>query len=351
MWQGVIGHDAVAEHFRQILAEGRLASTYLFLGPAGIGKRLFAMRLAQALLCQASEPERLDPCGKCESCLLLRAGNHPDVDLLGLPEGKTRLPVELFLGDREHRNQEGLCHNLSLRPQTGSRRVAIIDDADHFSIESANCLLKTLEEPPPGALLILIGTSRGRQLPTILSRSQVVRFSPLDEASLSQLLQAQGIAASADQLPLLVSSAAGSLSRAAELADEELWQLRQQLLPELVPSRFQSVALAKQLADFVSAAGKDAEPRRQRLRFLLRLFIEHFHNLLRACCSPQSATPELPREWLALGEHAQDCCLAVLDRTLEAENQLDRNANQATLIECWLDDLATLLSQYNAVSA
>src|SRR3954470_16131223 len=192
MWQGILGHDDVVEQFRRTLASGRLASTYLFVGPPGVGKRRFAIELAHSLLCTESDEASLDPCGKCESCRMFDAGNHPDLDVVGLPADKATLPIDLFIGDREHRNQEGLCHRIGLRPFFGRRKVAIIDDADHFGIASANCLLKTLEEPPPSALLILIGTSPSRQLPTIRSRSQVVRFRRLDDGVVATILVETG---------------------------------------------------------------------------------------------------------------------------------------------------------------
>jgi len=348
MWHGIYGQDAVVERFRHSLAQGRLASSFLFLGPAGVGKRTFAMKLAQALLCQQSEAAALEPCGQCESCRLLVAGSHPDLDLVGLPAGKRRLPVDLFLGDRDHRNQVGLCHNVSLRPRLGQRRVAIIDDADYLTIESANCLLKTLEEPPPGAILILIGTSRGRQLPTILSRTQTVRFSPLDKEVLRRLLLEQQIAGSPEQAEQLAQVCGGSLSRAAQLADEELWELQQRLLPQLVPTRLDSVRLAAELIAFVNQAGKEADARRQRLRAVLQMVGDHFRRLLRHCSGAVALSADVPAdvaaEWIPLGVAAQDAVLAVLDRCLEAEVQLDRNANQATLLECWLDDLASIFA-------
>ncbi len=132
------------------------------------------------MLCKTRRSMPLEPCGRCESCRLFAAGSHPDLDVVGLPKDKSTLPLELFIGDKEHRNQDGLCHRIAFRPFFGGRKVAIIDDADRFSQESANCLLKTLEEPPPRSLMILIGTSPSKQLPTIRSRSQVVRFQPLE---------------------------------------------------------------------------------------------------------------------------------------------------------------------------
>jgi len=345
MWQGIYGHDRVVEQFRRSLAANRLAASYLFLGPAGVGKRLFAVKLAQALLCQRSPTQQLEPCGQCESCLLLEAGNHPDLDIVGLPVGKRRLPVDLFLGDRDHRNQEGLCHSISLRPQMGKRRVAIIDDADHLTTESANCLLKTLEEPPPGAVLILLGTSRGRQLPTILSRTQTVRFSPLSDETMSQLLVEQQIVADAAQADRLALASEGSFSKAAQLVDPELLDIKQQLLPQLTPRRLESARLATELMAFVNQAGKEADLRRERLRSVFQMVAEHFRQLLRNSCQPPTNAPTMETSTMGeFGPATEDCYLDVLDRCLEAELQLDRNANQATLLECWLDDLADTFS-------
>ena len=165
----------------------------------------------------------------------------------------------------------------------GHRRVAIIDDADYLRQESANCLLKTLEEPPPGAVLILIGTSRGRQLPTILSRTQVVRFSPLSEEEVTQLLRQQQIAP--EEAALLAASSEGSLALASQYAQGQLAELRERLLPQLVPDRFCSVRLADELGQFINEAGKEAQFRRQRLRAILHLVTGYFRGQLRASCA------------------------------------------------------------------
>ena len=130
----------------------------------------------------------LDPCGTCDSCLQVAARTHPDLLLVSKPADKSFIPLSTFIGDEARRMREGLCHDIALRPFMGGRRVAVIDDADYLNEEGANALLKTLEEPPPSSVLILIGTSADKQLPTIRSRSQIVRFRPLTAEHLEQLL-------------------------------------------------------------------------------------------------------------------------------------------------------------------
>ncbi len=323
MWRGILGHDDVVDQFRRTLASGRLASTYLFVGPPGVGKRRFALDLAHSLVCTDADPASLEPCGKCESCHMFAAGNHPDLEVIGLPPDKATLPIELFIGDREHRNQEGLCHRIGLKPFFGRRKVAIIDDADHFGIASANCLLKTLEEPPPSALLILIGTSPSRQLPTIRSRSQIVRFRPLDVETIGNILIDTGATDDRDLARQAAELSEGSIERARQLADPELWGFRDQVLAALSVSRPDNVRLARAVQAFVDEAGKEASLRRDRLRLVVGFALEYYRSNLRAD-PPLEAT---------IG--ALDSCLAALE-------QIDRNANMGLIIQHWCEELTDL---------
>ena len=173
-WEQIRGHEKVVETFRAAFTRGRLGQAYLFVGPDGIGKRLFALQLAKSLLCE-NPPSPLETCYRCPACAQVEAGTHPDVFRVRTPDGKHELPVEVI---RE------FCGQMAMKPTRGSKKIGIVDDADDFNEESANAFLKTLEEPPPGSVLILLATSIDRQLPTILSRSQVVRFSPLQPEAL-----------------------------------------------------------------------------------------------------------------------------------------------------------------------
>lgn len=345
-WAGLEGHDAVARQFQRRLERGRLASTYLFLGPPGIGKRSFALRLAQTLLC--SDPaaaQRLEPCDTCESCTLVRAGTHPDLAQIARPRDKSTIPLELLIGSPQRRGQEGLCRHLAHRPFISGRKIAIIDDADDLNVEGANALLKTLEEPPPGSVLILVGTQLDAQLPTIRSRCQTVRFQPLSTDVLAQLLLAEEVVAELPEALRLASQSGGSLERARLLAVPELWEFRRVLLGKLTARPLASVVLARELVAFVDAAGKEASLRRTRARQVLGFSLEFFRELTRGFCGlPAPADAELA-EAIAraprVGQFDLAASLACTERTLEALEQLDRNAHITTLLEAWLDDLAS----------
>jgi DNA polymerase III subunit delta' len=342
MWQGILGHDDVAERFRTAVLRGRLASTYLFVGPAGVGKKRFALALAKSLLCQATGADPLEPCGRCESCRLFDAGSHPDLDLVALPKDKTTLPLDLFLGDKEHRNQDGLCHRIALRPFLGGRKVAIIDDADHFSQESANCLLKTLEEPPPKSLMILIGTSPSKQLPTIRSRSQVVRFQPLAADTLAQILVECGIVTDTEQANRLASYGEGSIERASNITEPALWQFRAQLLHDLSSGAPNPVRLAKAIQVFVDEAGKETSARRERLRTIVGFAEEFFRGQMRSDVNSEVIGDELLRTSLAKSEKYRYANRPIdsLDACLRALEHIDRNANLGLVIQRWCEEIA-----------
>jgi DNA polymerase-3 subunit delta' len=320
MWQGIIGHDDVAKRFRQTLKSGRLASTYLFVGPPGIGKKQFALELAHALLCTESPESGPEPCGKCESCRMFAAGNHPDLDVVGLRPEKRELAISQFIGYDEFLDQEALCHRIALKPFFGGRRIAIIDDADHFNLYSANCLLKTLEEPPPKSLLILIGTSPSRQLPTIRSRSQVVRFNPLDVETIANLLVEAGATADRSFALRVAGLSEGSLERARQLADPALWDFRDQLFTALTPARLDSVRLARAIQAFVDEAGKEPSQKRGRLRTIIEFAIDYYRMGIREQVSAAPAS-------------------SAIDASLAALEHIDRNANVGLVIQWWCESL------------
>jgi DNA polymerase-3 subunit delta' len=348
MWQTILGHTEIQARFRRSAAAGRLASTFLFVGPSGIGKRTFALQLAKSLLCETIPEVELNACGACPACQQVEVATHPDLDIVQKPADKSSIPLELFIGDEEHRMREGLCHNISLKPFRGGRKVAIVDDADFLNQEGANCLLKTLEEPPPKSVIILVGTSEQRQLPTIRSRCQIVRFSPLSRQQIEQLLRQTGMADSDDDVRELSGLSNGSLELARQYIDPAVREFRRNWLKYLARVPDNPFAIAKELTAFVDAAGKEAPLRRARLKLVADMARDFFRELLAATQGCEIANGDLTLAEAVADARRQvwdaDSPAACLERCIEIDNQVDANANQATLIEAWLDDLGQMRS-------
>jgi DNA polymerase-3 subunit delta' len=343
MWQGIVGQDAVVEQFRRRLASGRVTGTFLFVGPPGVGKRTFSLKLAQALLCREGTNRSLDPCGECEDCRLAEAGNHPDLITVAKPADKSEIPLSLLIGPPENRMRQGLCHDIGLKPFRGGRRIAVIDDADELNVEGANALLKTLEEPPPRSVIILLSNGTDRQLPTIRSRAQLVRFAPLETGDLARLMAELDIAKlqDAERIALI---AEGSLERAKQLADPEVLEFRRELFSLPLVEVGQSQALAKLLLAFTEAAGKEASARRDRLRLAIGFMAEYFRAVTRALAGADPGPdPSLQRASAAAVKQPRldlEQLADMTQRTLEAIEHVDRNGHQTMIIEALADDLA-----------
>ena len=342
-WNEIREHQSNIEAFRRAAARGRLASTFLFVGPPGVGKRTFALKLAQALLCETNAEALLEPCGECWSCLHLAAGTHPDLELVSKPDDKSFITLEAFIGDKEHRNREGLCHRISLKPMRGRRKIAIIDDADYLNVEGANSLLKTLEEPPPRSVIILIGTSALRQLPTIRSRSQVVRFGALANETVEELLIAKRLVEDRAEAAELAQHSEGSVAQALDLADPELRQFRASLGASLSELPLDSVSLAKTIGAFVDTAGKEAPPRRQRLKQVVGWAADYFRH---AMWHGAGASGESLAGMATVVAIEPNTAAECLELCLEVIQQVDANANQATMIDAWLNRLGRRLVEY-----
>ena len=338
-WRSIRGHDRAVDTLRRTLAQGRLPHAFLFVGPEGIGKRSFAETFAQALLCERVAEVELNPCGACPSCLQVAAGTHPDVHRVSRPEDKHDLSIKLI---------RDLCLDLGLKPAAGKRKVAIVDDADDLNDEAANAFLKTLEEPPPGSVLILIATSAEAQLETILSRCRVVRFKALPETELAALLHDQGVTTDPVEAVRLAKLGDGSVSRARGLASPAVESFRRDLLDALAaPRGFDPPALAKRVHEFVKDAGKESVDQRQRATLLMGELARFFRGLLwqTAGLAPPSPDPDDRRVIADLAERLDpEDVLVLADRALEAAYHIERKAYMPLVLESLTHDLGAIIN-------
>jgi len=354
-WSEILGHSDKVENLRSILAQGRLAHTYLFVGPPGIGKRTFALQLARCLLCERHSETELEACDRCPGCQQVLAGTHPDLFVVMCPEGKRELPIELFLGPKERRGKAGLCYELSHTPMAGRRKIAIIDDADLLNEESANALLKTLEEPPPFSLLILVASNIDGILPTIRSRCQSLRFAPLLPEQVAELLVQQGFAEDLTRAREAAALSEGSLTLATQLMQPELRNQRETLYKGLSAANFNSVALAAKLIEAVESAAGDTAGQRQAAAWLIRFCVEFYRGALWTLMSAESdeesrstnrpqtpQTAEFCNRIAGSTETRLEKVAALMDRAILAETHLEQNVSVSLCLESLCDDLGRM---------
>jgi DNA polymerase III subunit delta' len=174
--RNIIGQDKPVRILLGTIKRERVPSAVLLSGDSGIGKMLAALNYVKALNCLS--PVDADACDKCQSCTKIDNASHADVALV-LPEND-EIKIESI------RQAEEI---LSLKPYEGKIKVVIVDDADTMNIQAANAFLKTLEEPPPNSLIILVSSNPDRLPDTIRSRCMHVRFRPLSETAYRQILE------------------------------------------------------------------------------------------------------------------------------------------------------------------
>ncbi len=229
----VRAQDAAVETIRRALRTGRVHHAYLFEGPDGVGKELAAFGLAQSLVCSSGGPAG-EACGACSACQRAvvdpktRRPKHPDIVVL---ERALYEPAQI--GRRTPENQDLsidqvrtlVLSHASYAPHEGRARVFVVRRTEELSTPAANALLKTLEEPIDKMHFVLLTSQPDALLPTILSRVQRVRFAPLPEATIVDLLVERGIAREiADRVAPLSD---GSMELALSLCDEDATAARE----------------------------------------------------------------------------------------------------------------------------
>jgi DNA polymerase III subunit delta' len=312
----IIGHEKQLETLRQSLLNGRLHHAYLFIGPDGIGKRTLGLAMAQAIHCAELEN---DFCGGCGACRAIQAGNHADVRVLEPMTNKKDISIQQV---RE------LEKALSLRSFSGRHKVAIIDPATLMNWAAQNALLKTLEEPPQGCVLILIASNAGGLLPTVRSRAFALSFGPLPRQLIVDFLIRKD--KTREQAEFLAVLAMGSLGTASKIDKEKMIEKRLEWMKMLVSLRAGDYRAA------LNAAEALAGNREETLKFLEWAGL-WYRDLLsfRIAHTPDQVVnvdmlPQIEEQSAAMEE---DDLFSLLSKTGEASQLIQRNLNRRMVLE------------------
>jgi len=212
----LFGQEAAVEALRRALEAETLSGAYLFIGQNGVGKGAVARAFSQAAMCLQPTHNPFDSCGVCDSCRRFDNGTHPELMTVA-PAGEQ---IQIWqLWTREGRPARGiLSDTLNYSPLLGKRRVYLIEQAETLNESAANSLLKVLEEPPPYAVFILLAPHPARVLPTIVSRSQMVRLNAVPVAELTSYLQTVHTI-EPDRAGMLASYSEGRVGQAVQMAN------------------------------------------------------------------------------------------------------------------------------------
>jgi DNA polymerase-3 subunit delta' len=202
-FNSIIGQKEAIEILQDEIEKDRISHAYLFSAKEGSGKSKLAFEFAKASFC---EEARIDSCGSCIDCRKMDHKNHPDFKIISVLEGKTAISIDQI---RE------LKKEIAYKPYDSDHKIYIIEAADKMTKEAANSLLKTLEEPPSFATIILLAGDSGKLLPTIVSRCQQIKLSSVSQQKIKDLLLAEGL--NKQQAEIISITAAGSPGKALDI--------------------------------------------------------------------------------------------------------------------------------------
>lgn len=324
--RNLFGNAATIEHLLKNIAEEKFPHAVIFAGTEGIGKRLAAEICAAALLCD--NPIDGEACGVCESCRLVAAHTHPDFYIVEAETTKTARNIKI--GQIRDMQAEA-----SLRPINSSRRVIILDGAELMNNAAANCLLKTIEEPPSQTIFILLTASRSSLLMTIRSRCRTINFDKLTPAQIRDALIERGVEQSeATRLSVIAD---GSFGRALKLKDSGGAQLRETALDTL-----EKISRAKLTNEDIFTLGATVA---DWSREMFTDFLTHVQKILRDICFAEVLEPHnfdlAPRlHEIKIPERK---IFAMLETGAEFYRRLKSNANLRLLAEAYLFRLKKII--------
>jgi DNA polymerase-3 subunit delta' len=313
----VIGHTSLVALLRHAAEHGRVPQSLLFAGPDGVGKRTVALALAQAVNCP--NRARGDACGRCPTCVRIANGRHSDVTVIDRGD-EASIKIDAL--------RARVLDVIGYRPFEAERRVYIIDDADRMREQGQDALLKTLEEPPRHAILILVTSTPDTLRPTVQSRCRRLRFGLLSVADVARVLVERG-GIDAAQAGVLAAASGGSVGRAMAAEAGDLLEDRDVALGLLDAGSSPAVVGRLKAAATLAKHGskrRDREALRARLAALASLLRDL--GALQAAGAAAVANADLDAVLRRLSRsYGLARVSAAFDTLVRAQEALDRNAS------------------------
>ena len=257
----IIGHDDIIRHLKNAIETGKVSHSYIFTGEAGSGKKLLAGTFAAALQCESGESE---PCMTCDSCKKVIGKNHPDI-ITVTHEKPGSISID------EVRDQ--VVHDVDIKPYCSPYKIYIIPDAEMMTVQAQNAILKTIEEPPEYAVILLLTSNIDSLLPTIRSRCVRLDLKVVDDGLVKKYLM-EHLHVPDYQAEIDASFAQGSIGRAKEAAtSQEFAEMTQNALRIL---KYANTMEVYELSDAIKSLSED----KQNINDYLDIFQFWFRDVL-----------------------------------------------------------------------
>ena len=325
-FNNIIGQPAAVNIFKQVLDSNRLSHAYIFVGPTGVGKLLFARTLAKILMCEnknADWTKKGDD--SCRACKWIDKNCHPNLKITEVEKGKQKISIDAVIDIEKE---------LMLMPFSKTHRIFIINEAERMSEEAFDAFLKTLEEPVKDTIIILVTANLASLPQTVISRCQVIRFYPIEQSLVTKYLE-QHLKIKYEQALLLSHLSDGSIGDACKLYKQNLLEQREHLIQGLVHDN--SERLAKDIITYAKNNSDDNEGLRLEIIWQLKivgLFVRDalwlHHGLPDNKLLNKDRIPET-KQYQRRYNYKQ--VERLLERLLKSERYIRLNANYSLVVE------------------
>lgn len=302
-YSDIIGHGDIVKHFKSSIELGKISHAYILNGEKGVGKKTVASVVSKSLQCESGEP---DPCGKCRSCLQAETGNQPDIIWVN-HEKPNLISVD------EIRTQ--IINDISLKPYSSRYKIYIVPDAQLLNPQAQNALLKTLEEPPEYAIIMLLTNNVDKFLPTILSRCVIMNFKPVEPLDMIEYLT-QVVGVDVQKARFCTDFAQGNLGKAVRLA----------ISPDYNELKENSVRLLRRIQDMemedIIRAVKEMSKYKLDATDYIDIMMMWFRDILMVKISNSPNKIIFKDEYSAMRKQASSVSYEGIERIIEAMDKL-----------------------------